>query len=93
MKHLKQFNERVNTKQQVYYTQFLDYSNSDQDILRENTNANQNGYADLVTVGEDCNTEDLEKFGLECNYLNDVDRVLLRNGFKLGDDVIIHYKW
>ena len=93
MKHLKQFNERVNTKQQVYYTEFGDYNSKDQDILRENTNANQNGYADLHTVGEDCNVEDLEKFGLECHYLNDVDRVLLRNGFKLGDDVIIDYTW
>ena len=66
------------TKHQVYYTLFYrDYTKEEQDILREYTEANQNGYADLIEIQED----------------SDVEEMLRKKGFETGDEVIIHYKW
>ena len=79
MKHLKKYNESQDpTKHQVYYTVFHeDYTKEEQDILREQTEASQNGFADLIEIQED----------------SEVEEMLRRKGFETGDEVIVHYKW
>lgn len=79
MRHLKKYNEaQSSSKHQVYYTLFhRDFTKEEQDILREYTDANQNGYADLIDIQED----------------SEVENMLRSKGFETGDEVIIHYKW
>jgi len=87
MRHLRKFNESKSEKM-VYYTEFhSDYTKEEQDILREYTDASQNGYADLIDVYELEEDEDAEEDD------NEVNKMLLSKGYLSGDSVIIHYKW
>jgi hypothetical protein len=89
VEHIRRFNEGKKDKwekfgiskmRRVYYLVFNDFDKDEQEILREFTEASQNGYADLICVGED----DEER---------DIDRLLIDKGFSVGDEVVIHYKW
>ena len=48
-------------------------------ILREYTDAQQNGYADLIDIQEPDH--------------DDVHKMLVNKGYSIGDEVLIHYKW
>jgi hypothetical protein len=75
MKHLKKFeNNYLNNsvKHTVYYLVFQsDFTKEEQDILREHTDAQQNGYADLIDIGDqDSPHPSIDKILIDKGYMN-----------------------
>jgi hypothetical protein len=65
-----------------------DYTDDEKKILRQYTQASQNGYADLICLLDVYESEDDD-------YENssDVVKMLIDKGYKFGDEVLVHYTW